>query len=74
MIEDNEERVVDFLVEDLHKEFKKTFGDLPKKKSTEIKPRPTNQAIQLEQMVERNKNKMQVYQEAMQKMLATKEE
>ena len=74
MIEDKEERVVDFLVEDLHKEFKKTFGDLPKKKSTEIKPRPTNQAIQLEQMVERNKNKMQVYQEAMQKMLATKEE
>ena len=74
MIEDNEERVVDFLVEDLHKEFKKTFGDLPKKKSTEIKPRPTNQAIQIEQMVERNKNKMQVYQEAMQKMLATKEE
>ena len=74
MIEDKEERVVDFLVEDLHKEFKKTFGDLPKKKSTEIKPRPTNQAIQIEQMVERNKNKMQVYQEAMQKMLATKEE
>ena len=74
MIEDKEERVVDFLVEDLHKEFKKTFGDLPKKKSTEIKPRPTNQAIQLEQMVERNKNKMQVYQEAMQKMLVTKEE
>ena len=74
MIEDNEERVVDFLVEDLHKEFKKTFGDLPKKKSTEIKPRPTNQAIQLEQMVERNKNKEQVYQETLAKMLATKEE
>ena len=74
MIEDKEERVVDFLVEDLHKEFKKTFGDLPKKKSTEIKPRPTNQAIQLEQMVERNKNKEQVYQETLAKMLATKEE
>ena len=66
MIEDNEERVVDFLVEDLHKE--------PKKKSPEIKPRPTNQAIQLEQMVERNKNKEQVYQETLAKMLATKEE
>ena len=74
MIEDKEERVVDFLVEDLHKEFKKTFGDLPKKKSPEIKPRPTNQAIQLEQMVERNKNKEQVYQETLAKMLATKEE
>ena len=74
MIEDKEERVVDFLVEDLHKEFKKTFGDLPKKKSTEIKTRPTKQGIELEKMVERNKNKEQLYLEAMQKMLETKEE
>lgn len=33
MIKDKEERAVDFLVEDLHKEFKKTFVGLPKKKS-----------------------------------------
>ena len=43
MIKDKEERAVDFLVEDLHKEFKKTFVDLPKKKFTAIKSRKANQ-------------------------------
>ena len=73
MIEDNEERVVDFLVEDLHKEFKKTFGDLPKKKSPELKPRKANQQIELDQLMENDKSREQVYQEAMLKMLATKD-
>ena len=75
MIEDKEEKgAIDFIVEEVYKDFKNTYGDLPKKKSPDIKIRKANQQIQIEQMLERYKNKEQVYLEAMQKMLATKEE
>ena len=75
MIEDKEEKgAIGFVVEEVYKDFKNTYGDLPKKKSPDIKTRKANQHIQIEQMLERYKNKEQVYLEAMQKMLATKEE
>ena len=75
MIEDKEEKgAIDFVVEEVYKDFKNTYRDLPKKKSPDIKTRKANQHIQIEQMLERYKNKEQVYLEAMQKMLATKEE
>ena len=69
-----EKGAIDFVVDEVYKDFKNTYGDLPKKKSPEIKPRKANQQIQLEQMMERYKNKEQVYQETLAKMLATKEE
>ena len=73
-MKEEEKGVVDFVVDEVYKDFKNTYGDLPKKKSPEIKPRKANQQIQLEQMMERYKNKEQVYQETLAKMLATKEE
>jgi hypothetical protein len=73
-MKEEEKTVTDFVVEEVYKDFKNTYGDLPKKKSPEIKPRKANQQIQLEQMMERYKNKEQVYQETLAKMLATKEE
>tara|TARA_B100001027_G_C16212755_1_gene305962 strand:+ start:467 stop:688 length:222 start_codon:yes stop_codon:yes gene_type:complete len=73
MIEE-EKRAVDFVVDEVYKDFKNTYGDLPKKKSQEIKPRKANQQIQIEQMLERYKNKEQVYQETLAKMLAIKED
>tara|TARA_R100000458_G_C8080986_1_gene115790 strand:+ start:80 stop:301 length:222 start_codon:yes stop_codon:yes gene_type:complete len=73
-MKEEEKGAIDFVVEEVYKDFKNTYGDLPKKKSPEIKPRKANQQIQLEQMMERYKNKEQVYQETLAKMLATKEE
>ena len=73
-MKEEEKGVVDFVVDEVYKDFKNTYGDLPKKKSPEIKPRKANQQIQIEQMLERYKNKEQVYQETLAKMLATKEE
>ena len=73
MIEEDK-TVTDFVVEEVYGNLKKEYGDLPKKKSTAIKPRGANQQIQIELMQERYKNKEQLYLEAMQKMLATKEE
>ena len=73
-MKEEEKGVVDFVVDEVYKDFKNTYGDLPKKKSPEINPRKANQQIQLEQMMERYKNKEQVYQETLAKMLATKEE
>ena len=73
MIEE-EKGAIDFVVEEVYGNLKKEYGDLPKKKSTAIKPRKANQQIQIEQMMERYKNKEQVYQETLAKMLATKEE
>jgi len=64
MIEENE-RAIDFIVEEFKKE--------TKKKSTEVKPRKINAAIQLEQMMERGKSREQLYHETLSKMLATKE-
>jgi hypothetical protein len=74
MNKEEEKGAIDFVVDEVYKDFKNTYGDLPKKKSPEIKPRKANQQIQLEQMMERYKNKEQVYQETLAKMLATKEE
>lgn len=73
-MKEEEKGAIDFVVEEVYKDFKNTYGDLPKKKSPEIKPRKANQQIQIEQMLERYKNKEQVYQETLAKMLATKEE
>ena len=73
-MKEEEKGAIDFIVDEVYKDFKNTYGDLPKKKSPEIKPRKANQQIQIEQMLERYKNKEQLYLEAMQKMLATKEE
>ena len=73
-MKEEEKGAIDFIVDVGYKDFKNTYGDLPKKKSPEIKPRKVNQQIQLEQMMERYKNKEQVYQETLAKMLATKEE
>lgn len=73
-MKEEEKGVVDFVVDEVYKDFKNTYGDLPKKKSPEIKSRKANQQIQIEQMLERYKNKEQVYQETLAKMLATKEE
>ena len=73
-MKEEEKGVVDFVVDEVYKDFKNTYGDLPKKKSPEIKPRKANQQIQIEHMLERYKNKEQVYQETLAKMLATKEE
>tara|TARA_R100001086_G_scaffold182410_2_gene101605 strand:- start:548 stop:769 length:222 start_codon:yes stop_codon:yes gene_type:complete len=73
-MKEEEKGAVDFIVDEVYKDFKNTYGDLPKKKSPEIKPRKANQQIQIEQMLERYKNKEQVYQETLAKMLATKEE
>ena len=73
-MKEEEKGAIDFVVDEVYKDFKNTYGDLPKKKSTAIKPRGANQQIQIELMQERYKNKEQLYQESMLKMLATKEE
>ena len=73
-MKEEEKGAIDFIVDEVYKDFKNTYGDLPKKKSPEIKPRKANEQIQIEQMLERYKNKEQVYQETLAKMLATKEE
>ena len=73
-MKEEEKGAIDFVVEEVYGNLKKEYGDLPKKKSPEIKPRKANQQIQIEQMLERYKNKEQVYQETLAKMLATKEE
>ena len=73
-MKEEEKGAIDFVVDEIYTDFKKTYGDLPKKKSPEIKPRKANQQqIQLEQMMERYKNKEQLYAETVAKMLATKE-
>ena len=73
-MKEEEKGAIDFIVDEVYKDFKNTYGDLPKKKSPEIKPRKANQQqIQLEQMMERYKNKEQLYAETVAKMLATKE-
>ena len=73
-MKEEEKGAVDFVIDEVYKDFKNTYGDIPKKKSPELKPRKANQQIQIEQMLERYKNKEQVYQETLAKMLATKEE
>ena len=67
MIEE-EKTVTDFVVEEVYGNLKKEYGDLPKKKSTAIKPKKTNQQIQLEQMMEREKSKEQLYSETVAKL------
>ena len=67
MIEE-EKTVTDFIAEEVYGNLKKEYGDLPKKKSTAIKPKKTNQQIQLEQMMEREKSKEQLYSETVAKL------
>ena len=67
MIEE-EKTVTDFVVEEVYGNLKKEYGDLPKKKSTAIKPKMKNAQIQLEQMIERNKTKEQLYAETVTKL------
>ena len=71
MIEE-EKTVTDFVVEEVYGNLKKEYGDLPKKKAAAIKPKMKNAQIQLEQMIERNKTKEQLYAETVTKLLATK--
>jgi rubrerythrin len=71
MIEE-EKTVTDFIVEEVYGNLKKEYGDLPKKKSTAIKPKKINQQqIQLEQMMEREKSKEQLYSETLARLTAT---
>ena len=70
-----EERAIDFIVEEFYGNLKKEYGELPKKKSTQIKPKPTaRQSIELEKLMIGNQSKLELYQQTMQKLLATKEE
>jgi hypothetical protein len=70
-----EERAIDFIVEEVYGNLKKEYGELPKKKSTQIKPKPTaRQSIELEKLMIGNQSKLELYQQTMQKLLATKEE
>ena len=72
-MKEEEKGAIDFVVDEVYKDFKNTYGDIPKKKSPELKPRKANQQIELDQLMENDKSREQVYQEAMLKMLATKD-
>jgi len=72
MIEE-EKRAVDFVVDEVYKDFKNTYGDIPKKKSPELKPRKANQQIELDQLMENDKSREQLYHETLAKLLATKD-
>ena len=72
-MKEEEKGVVGFVVDEVYKDFKNTYGYIPKKKSPELKPRKANQQIELDQLMENDKSREQVYQEAMLKMLATKD-
>ena len=37
-MKEEEKGAIDFIVDEVYKDFKNTYGDLPKKKSPEIKP------------------------------------
>jgi|TARA_A100000172_G_C3018840_1_gene102427 hypothetical protein len=69
---EEEKGVVDFVVDEVYKDFKNTYGDLPKKKSPEIKPKARKQEIQIEQLMESDKPRQQLYEETLAKLLATK--
>ena len=74
MIE-KEKGAIDFIVDEVYKDFKNTYGDLPKKKSTQVKPKPTaRQSIELEKLMVGNQSKEDLYQQTLTQMLATKGE
>jgi hypothetical protein len=74
MIEE-EKGAIDFVVEEVYGNLKKEYGDLPKKKSTAIKPKPTaRQSIELEKLMVGNQSKEDLYKQTLNQMLATKEE
>ena len=71
MIEE-EKGVVDFVVDEVYKDLKNQYGK-PKKKSTQIKPKPTaRQSIEIEKLMVGNQSKEDLYKQTMQKLLATK--
>ena len=73
MIEE-EKGVVDFVVDEVYKDLKNQYGK-PKKKSTQIKPKPTaRQSIELEKLMVGNQSKEDLYKQTLNQMLATKEE
>ena len=76
MIEDKEEKgAVDFVIDEVYKDFKNTYGDLPKRKLPDIKPKPTaRQSIELEKLMVGNQSKEDLYKQTLNQMLATKEE
>ena len=72
-MKEEEKGAIDFVVEEVYKDFKNTYGDLPKKKSPDIKPKPTaRQSIELEKLMVGNQSKEDLYKQTMHKMLATK--
>ena len=74
-MKEEEKGAIDFVVEEVYKDFKNTYGDLPKKKSPEIKPKPTaRQSIELEKLMVGNQSKEDLYQQTLTQMLATKGE
>ena len=74
-MKEEEKGAIDFLVEEVYKDFKNTYGDLPKKKSPEIKPKPTaRQSIELEKLMVGNQSKEELYQQTLRQMLATRKE
>ena len=74
-MKEEEKGAIDFVVEEVYKDFKNTYGDLPKKKSPDIKPKPTaRQSIELEKLMVGNKSKEELYQQTLRQMLATRKE
>ena len=74
-MKEEEKGVVDFVVEEVYKDFKNTYGDLPKKKSPDIKPKPTaRQSIELEKLMVGNQSKEELYTQTLRQMLATRKD
>jgi len=74
-MKEEEKGAIDFVVEEVYKDFKNTYGDLPKKKSPDIKPKPTaRQSIELEKLMVGNQSKEELYQQTLRQMLATRKE
>ena len=74
-MKEEEKGAIDFVVEEVYKDFKNTYGVLPKKKSPDIKPKPTaRQSIELEKLMVGNQSKEELYQQTLRQMLATRKE
>ena len=74
-MKEEEKGAIDFIVDEVYKDFKNTYGDLPKKKSTQVKPKPTaRQSIELEKLMVGNQSKEDLYKQTLTQMLATKGE
>ena len=74
-MKEEEKGAIDFIVDEVYKDFKNTYGDLPKKKPTTTQPKPTaRQSIELEKLMVGNQSKEELYQQTLTQMLATKGE